>query len=322
METDKVAFERTIAQANGFSCWCGTDEVGRGSLAGPVYAAAVYLGDAHIEGLDDSKKLTARRRRELFDEICAKTVWSVRFVTVREINRTDILSASQKAMRDAVDDVASLVPIDGVIVDGNVAREFTLPVVSVVGGDEKCASVAAASIVAKVVRDRVLTDMDEFFPGYGFAKNKGYGTKEHYEGLNRFGPSVEHRTRFLRKYYYRRDRMEAKRRGMLGEQIALKEYTKRRYVLKERNFRTRRGEIDLIVANNKYIVFCEVKLRGSVDFAQPVEFVDIHKQRRIRMAAQEWLQRNPCNLQPRFDVIGIVDEDKDNPKIELIENAF
>lgn len=116
--------------------------------------------------------------------------------------------------------------------------------------------------------------------------------------------------------------MEAKRRGMLGEQIALKEYTKRRYVLKERNFRTRRGEIDLIVANNKYIVFCEVKLRGSVDFAQPVEFVDIHKQRRIRMAAQEWLQRNPCNLQPRFDVIGIVDEDKDNPKIELIENAF
>ena len=137
-EKNRYDFERELAAARGFSVLCGTDEAGRGPLAGPVYAAAVYLNGAVIDGLDDSKKLSAKKREHLFDEICKKTIWSVKSISAQEIDETDILSAAQKAMREATAEVAAETDCDCVLVDGNIARFFPLPAICVVGGDAKC----------------------------------------------------------------------------------------------------------------------------------------------------------------------------------------
>lgn len=319
--SDRFEFEKTVAESRGFASWCGTDEAGRGPLAGPVYAAAVYLGDAQISGLDDSKKLSAKKRDLLFDEICEKTVWSIRSVSAREIDETDILSAAQKAMREAVADVAARCGCEGVLVDGNIARGFPLPSVCVVGGDAKCASIAAASILAKVARDRDLVRMEEQYPGYGFAQHKGYGTKAHYAALDELGPCAEHRMTFLKKYFAAKGEKPAPSRGEMGENEALNYFKKKGYKLAEKNFRTRFGEIDLIVTNREYVVFAEVKLRRSADFAAGAEFVDSRKQERVRTAAQEWLQQHDCALQPRFDAVIIYDGEK-GKSLEHIENAF
>jgi ribonuclease HII len=172
---------------------CGVDEAGRGPLAGPVSAAAVILhADRVPEGLDDSKKLTAKARERLEGEIKAAAIaWSVAFATVEEIAELNILHAAGLAMRRAVQALAPR-PVFA-LVDGNYAFDLAVPIKTVVGGDGVCCSIAAASILAKTARDRLMVEMDRRHPGYGFADHKGYGAPAHLEALGRLGPCAIHR---------------------------------------------------------------------------------------------------------------------------------
>ncbi len=182
----------------GFINVCGVDEAGRGPLAGPVYAAAVILPKGCIiEGLNDSKKLTEKKRDLLFDIIIKRAEsYSIAFSTVEEIEKINILNASQLAMRRAVDMLE--IKADFALIDGNIARDFSVPVKTVVKGDSLSPSIAAASILAKVSRDRFCFEMDKMYPMYGFSKHKGYGTKAHYEAIKTFGPCPYHRFSFLK----------------------------------------------------------------------------------------------------------------------------
>lgn len=174
----------------------GVDEAGRGPLAGPVCAAAVILDpEWPVAGLDDSKKLSPARRECLEEEIRARAVaWSVAWASAREIDRLNILQASLLAMRRAV---AALDPRPlRVLVDGNQTTDFGCPVQAVVGGDGLIPAIGAASILAKVARDRLMAQLDQDYPGYGFTAHKGYPTEVHREALRRLGPCPEHRLTF------------------------------------------------------------------------------------------------------------------------------
>jgi len=187
--------------AQGVKMICGVDEAGRGPLAGPVCAAAVILPmDLEIEGLNDSKKLTEKRREALYDIIVDKALaYGIAFASEEEIDEINILQATFLAMRRAVEQL-QLKP-DMVLVDGNREPELELPVKTIVKGDSLSANIAAASILAKVTRDRLMVQLDETYPQYGFAVHKGYGTKAHYTALREHGMCPCHRKTFLKKFY-------------------------------------------------------------------------------------------------------------------------
>ncbi len=189
------AFEQEL-KLQGFRLVAGVDEAGRGPLAGPVAAAAVILPeDADLPGLNDSKVVPAPRRAALAEKIRAVAVaWSVGIASVAEIDALNIRRASFLAMRRALDGLRPMP--DHVIVDGSIIPEFFLPQTGVVRGDALVAAVAAASIVAKVTRDRLMDELDAAFPCYGFCRNKGYPTPEHLEALQKYGPSPFHRRSF------------------------------------------------------------------------------------------------------------------------------
>ncbi len=182
----------------GFVSVCGVDEAGRGPLCGPVCAAACILPSGlYIEGLNDSKKLTAKRRDKIFEEIKSNAVaYSIAFASVEEINELNILEATLLAMRRAIDGLS--VKADYALIDGNVCRGFQLPAQYVIHGDAISPSISAASILAKVTRDRLCDELDREYPQYGIAKNKGYGTKQHMDALRQYGPTPIHRTQFIR----------------------------------------------------------------------------------------------------------------------------
>ena len=194
---DRYAYERAAISA-GYPLVCGIDEAGRGPLFGPVYAAAVILPlDLEIPGLGDSKKISEKKREELFDVICAQAVaFGIGSASAEEIDEINILQATFLAMRRAFD--ALQIKADYALVDGNKYPPLPVPGEWVVKGDAKCASVSAASILAKVSRDRVLRTLVEQYPQYGFEKHKGYGTKAHYEAIREFGVLPEHRRTFLK----------------------------------------------------------------------------------------------------------------------------
>lgn len=173
----------------------GCDEVGRGPLAGDVVAAAVILGPSIPEGLNDSKKLTERKRERLFDEIKASALaWSIGRASVEEIDRLNILNASLLAIRRAVESL--LPPPDHVLVDGNKLPVWQFSAEAIVGGDGSIACISAASVLAKVTRDREMLELDEKYPGYGLAKHKGYPTAQHLDALARLGVTPIHRRSF------------------------------------------------------------------------------------------------------------------------------
>ena len=174
----------------------GVDEVGIGPLAGPVYAAAVVLNPAHvIDGLNDSKALTKKKREVLAEEVQIKALsCSIAYASAREVDELNVLRASHLAMQRAVDGLGHIP--DMVLVDGNKKPPLPYPVMAIVRGDGRVPQISAASIVAKVARDKVMVELDEKFPGYGFAKHKGYPTKQHFAALEELGPCAIHRQSF------------------------------------------------------------------------------------------------------------------------------
>lgn len=180
---------------------CGVDEAGRGPLAGDVFAAAViFAPDTVIAGINDSKKLSEKKREALFDEIIEKALfYSIQIATVEEIEQINILNSAMLAMKRAVESLGTTP--DLVLVDGNKKPDLNIEAQTVIKGDAKSQSIAAASILAKVSRDRYMIQMAEKYPQYQFEKHKGYGTKLHYQMIDRFGESPIHRPSFLKKYY-------------------------------------------------------------------------------------------------------------------------
>ena len=184
--------------AEGYTAVCGCDEAGRGPLCGPVVAAAVILPvGCDIPGLNDSKKLTEKKREALFDVIKEKAIaYAIAEASPEEIDDINILNASMLAMCRAVE--ALSVKADFALIDGNCSRGFQIPTETVVKGDAKSCSIAAASILAKVTRDRGCIELDRMYPEYGIAKHKGYPTKDHMDAVREHGPSPAHRRTFLK----------------------------------------------------------------------------------------------------------------------------
>ena len=192
-------FEEALAE-KGFSALCGVDEAGCGPLAGPVYAAAVILDPAHrIDGLNDSKKLSEKKRKLLFPQIQARArAWAIALASVEEIDRMNILQARLLAMRRAISALEQRP--DYILVDGNRdPKPEEAPTLLIVKGDAKSASIAAASILAKVARDRAMQALDAEYPQYAFARHKGYPTRLHRERILQYGPCPAHRRTFLKK---------------------------------------------------------------------------------------------------------------------------
>ena len=204
---EMLAYERGL-WAKGVSYVAGVDEVGRGPLAGPVCAACVVLPqDFDIIGIDDSKKLSEKRRSELYSKILERALaYGIGLVGNERIDEANILTATKEAMLIAIRDAAEMLAareddgaaINHLLIDAVKLPEAGIPGTAIVKGDEKSVSVAAASIIAKVTRDRIMTEFDSIYPGYGFISNKGYGTKSHYAGLNALGRTPIHRRTFLK----------------------------------------------------------------------------------------------------------------------------
>ena len=195
---DWLEFENKVI-SSGYSAVCGVDEAGRGPLAGPVCAAAVILPqNTVIDGVNDSKKLSERKREQLFDVITEKALaYCVAWASVEEIEEINILNAAMLAMKRAVEGLS--IKADFALIDGNKTPDLDIPAYSIVKGDARSMSIAAASILAKVSRDRLMYEYDTKYPQYNFAKHKGYGTTLHREMILKYGPCEIHRPSFLKK---------------------------------------------------------------------------------------------------------------------------
>ncbi|WP_290912607.1 ribonuclease HII [Eubacterium sp.] len=199
-QIDWLKFENE-AYENGYTCVCGVDEAGRGPLAGPVFAAAVVLGRGQIiEGVNDSKKLSEKKREALFDKIKEEALcYFIASVDEKTIDEINILNATFLAMKKAVEGLE--IQPDYAMIDGNKTPDLSIDCEPVVKGDANSVSIAAASILAKVSRDRYMLEMAKKYPEYQFEKHKGYGTKLHYQMLDEYGPSEIHRQTFLKTWY-------------------------------------------------------------------------------------------------------------------------
>ena len=199
MSDINMFFYEDEATKNGYTCICGVDEAGRGPLAGPVFAAAVILSKSNsIDDVTDSKKLSAKKREYLFDIIKDRAVsYSIAFATEKEIDNINILNATMLAMKRAISGL--YVNPDIALIDGDKAPDVNIPIKTIVKGDSLSASIAAASILAKVSRDAYMKDMANIYPEYNFEKHKGYGTKLHIELIKKYGPCKIHRKSFLKR---------------------------------------------------------------------------------------------------------------------------
>lgn len=197
---DKLFFENNVYEM-GYKCVCGIDEAGRGPLAGPVFAACVVLPrNFMIDGVDDSKKLTEKRRDLFYDEIISKAkAYFIATASVKEIESVNILKATFLAMKRAYEGVREKLEVDIALIDGNKTPDLPIKTMPIVKGDSLSESIACASILAKVSRDRYMVKIAEKYPEYHFEKHKGYGTKLHIQALKKYGPSEIHRLSFLKK---------------------------------------------------------------------------------------------------------------------------
>ena len=326
----------------------GVDEAGRGPLAGPVVAAAVILPrEALISGLNDSKVLTPDKRSGLYKRITETAVaHGIGEASAEEIDRINILQATYLAMRRAINGLG--VPPDRVLVDGNGVPGSPYPESAVIDGDAASLSIAAASILAKVTRDRKMAAFHSEFPEYGFADHKGYGSADHRRALRIHGPCRIHRLSFrgVRSGSHAECALEMAgttggaagkdgppppaanaqsqlfRTGTRGENAAAGTLARTGYRILRRNYRAAGGEIDLIVTKGHIIAFVEVKTRASEGFGPPETRVTPEKQRQIARVAQAYLQRHPSHgLAPRFDVIAVHFRGG-SPRIRHLESAF
>lgn len=312
----------------------GIDEAGRGPLAGPVVASCVILPFEHpLEGVDDSKKLSECKREQAYATIidCAISV-GIGIVPPERIDEINILRATREAMIYAVED--AFVKPDIVLIDGLPVKSFPIPQMPLVKGDSLSMSIAAASIIAKVTRDRIMMEMDHQYPGYGFARHKGYPTTDHLMALERLGVSDIHRRSFApvaRLLETTCPQLNPVQRslwedvhelGDSGEHITAEHIRQIGWRILERNYRSKEGEIDLIAMDGETIVFIEVKSRRG-HLSEPSEAVDLRKRRRICATSEEWLSIHDCSESHcRFDVAEVRFGENGEARVNIIRAAF
>lgn len=312
LQYEKCCYEQ------GYDLVAGIDEVGRGPLAGPVVAAAVILPKGcKIEGIDDSKKLSAKKREMLYDVILEKAIsYGIGVVSCERIDEINILQATYEAMREAI---AKLMPMPQyILADAVTIPEVSIPQKGIVKGDAKSLSIGAASIVAKVYRDRLMQAYDDLYPVYGFASNKGYGSAEHIAGIKVHGICSIHRRSFLNNLLTPQDNQT---KGAIGEALASKQMIRMGYEILERNYRAEGGEIDIIAKKDTYIVFTEVKYRTGREKGEPCEAVDRRKQEHIIRTAKVYIAEKELDGDFRFDVAEVLEENG-KKMFRYTENSF
>lgn len=317
-----LTYERGCWEA-GYELVAGIDEVGRGPLAGPVVAAAVILPkECKIEGVNDSKKLSAKKREELYDVILEKALsYGIGIVSNERIDEINILQATYEAMREALSQLSP--KADYILADAVTIPMVSTPQRGIIKGDAKSMSIGAASIVAKVYRDRLMEAFDEVYPGYGFGANKGYGSAEHIEGIKKLGITPIHRKTFV-KNFLPQDGDTTTDKGNRGEALAAKQMEKMGYEILERNFHALKGEIDIIAKKDSYIVFTEVKYRKNEAMGSPAEAVNQWKQKHIIRAAKAYMTQNcleEMGYDFRFDVAEVL-SNEGKTYFRYTEDAF
>ncbi|MDP2935490.1 MAG: ribonuclease HII [Dehalococcoidia bacterium] len=327
--------EEEALWARGYRHVAGVDEVGRGPLAGPVVAAAVVLPQAagsfyHL--VRDSKTLSAAQRDRLYEEIAGHALaWATAAVPPEEIDRAGIGPATKKAMAEAIGTLC-LKP-DYVLVDAVKLPTIGLPQKSIIKGDATCLSIAAASILAKVCRDRLMEVADREHPGYGFARHKGYGTAEHLAQLHKLGLSPLHRKSFAPVTMVEGGAKAEQRRqilGRLGERIALRHLKGLGYIIRETNYRSLWGEIDIVAQQGDTLVFVEVRCRTCLNggrrespFGTPEESLTPAKGARLVETAQTYIQTH-ADLPDhwRIDLVAVELTPAGRiRRVEVLENA-
>ena len=329
--------ERALRR-QGYRAVAGLDEVGRGSWAGPVVAGAVILPldslsrREKLAGIRDSKLLSPRRRAEYHDRICEVAVsLGVGVVSSSQIDEMGIVPATRLAMSRALNQLR-LSP-DYLLVDGFPLAYRGLPHEGIPRGDDRCVSIAAASIVAKVVRDRMMLGLDGVYPGYGFAQHKGYGTPGHREELSDKGLCPIHRLSYApMKYMIESEKGERKERspgrssaavGRLGERAAAGHLEEQGYVICEMNYRCGAGEMDIVALDGGCLAFVEVRTRRSRRFGLPEESITVTKRRKLIEVAETYLQEHPsADIDWRIDVVSVqMSRQGMVRQIDLIRNA-
>ncbi len=303
---DLSLFDKELCQKQGYTLLCGVDEAGRGPLAGDVYAAACILPETYdLPGLNDSKKLSEKKRDKLFEAIKEQAIgYCVAVATVEEIERLDIRKATMLAMTRAVEGLS--VKPDYVLVDGNFIPNWGELAKGeyCIGGDAKSASIAAASILAKVSRDRYMYGIHEQYPEYAFDKHKGYGTALHYQRIEKYGVSPVHRASFLKSKLSDWGTLPPQSLGYRGETYAAEYLAKKGYEILQRNYAVKEGEIDIIAQKGKEIIFAEVKSRRVLTVEHmPQEAVTRRKQARIIAAAKAYIEA----AEPAEDIVFLFD---------------
>ena len=321
--------EERAARERGFSVICGIDEAGRGPLAGPVVAAAVILPfEKCPDGIRDSKTLTPQQRETAYAALhaCGAAI-AYGVVDVPAIDEINILRASQEAMRLAVRGLPEIP--DAALIDGLPVQPFPIPQIALVKGDGRSASIAAASIIAKVERDRLMCEYDSLYPGYGFASHKGYSTPEHFAALKAHGPCPLHRRSFapvmemLCQPALNLGDIERKKTGLNGEVVACAHLTGLGYEVAATRYHCRGGELDVVAWENGTLVFAEVKTRRSDRFGSPVDSVDSRKRKRMVKAAESFLaERELGEIECRFDIVEVFTGPDGLSRVNLIRNAF
>lgn len=310
--------------AQGKNLIAGLDEAGRGPLAGPVVAGAVILPKScNIQGLNDSKKLSPKKRDSLFNQIYdAALSVGIGIADTEEVDKINILAATHCAMNRAVDNLD--ISPECILVDGLRVPSLKVSQIAIVKGDSKSASIAAASIIAKVTRDKIMVDYGRQYPQYGFEKHKGYATQFHLEAIAKFGISSIHRRSFSPVLEKENKQMGKISLGEYGEDFTCRFLKTKRYKIIERNYRSLWGEVDIIAKDKDTLVFIEVKTRSSDRFGPPESSVTRTKQNRIRRIAEAYIKTSKYrNLCFRFDVVSILFDSKKNMvDFKLIQNAF
>lgn len=316
----------------------GLDEVGRGAWAGPVVAAAAVLPvdsptlTRELAGIRDSKRLTPRRRVHFYERIReTSSSVAVGVVGQAKLDEVGIVEATKLAMTRALDRLA--IPAEYLLIDCFPLSYRNLPNAGIAGGDDLCFSIAAASIVAKVMRDRMMEVLDVLYPGYAFARHKGYGTPQHREALCRLGPCRIHRLSYAPMRYmveaegwkHGTEKVKHGRGavGRLGEVMAAQYLEEQGYVICEMNYRCAVGEMDIVALGGNCLAFVEVRTRRSKRFGSPAESVTAAKKQKLIEVAQTYLQeRGSPPLDWRIDVVSVeLSRQGTLQRLELIKNA-
>jgi ribonuclease HII len=327
-------------RSEGYRAIAGVDEAGRGALAGPVVAGVAILPldsptlEEELLGIRDSKVLSAERRAFFYDRIVhSAAALGVGLVGQAALDEMGVALASKLAMSRALDNLTT--PPDYLLVDGFPLEYHDIPYESIVGGDDLCFSIAAASIVAKVVRDQIMITLHRVFPGYAFDQHKGYGTAQHREALSRLGPCAIHRLSFAplrsivqqkkpaRKKERGRMPLGSRRLGQLGEGLAAQHLEEQGYAICERNYRCSVGEIDIVALDGECLAFVEVRTRKSKRFGSPEESVTNAKKQKLVEVAQTYLQEHESlPLDWRIDVVSVELSRRGKlERLELFKNA-